>query len=98
MGVAFVPTHRPSRNGQTDDPDTGHLYWVAYWRGAVPRRRSVKRFSVAKLGFVKAWESAVKHRQEKTSRTYSEYELACGRLYCLTVWGRLMNKGIFYAN
>ena len=96
IGVAFMPTHRPGRNGQTDDPDTGHLYWVAYWSRPGHGRQSVKRFPVAKLGFVKAWEAAVHMREQQTGIPYSAIELARGRMYCLTIWGRLMQKGIFY--
>lgn len=97
IGIAFESRHSPGRVGQTDDPDTGHLYWVAYWHTTTRGMRSVQRFPVAKMGFVRAWEAAVALRQEKTGITFSAYELATGRLYCLKVWERLMRKGIFYA-
>jgi hypothetical protein len=94
-GVNYITRHNPGRQGQTEDPDTGYIYWAAYWNSpeGVQKR---KLFAVAEFGFLGAWQRAVSLRQEKTGQEFSKSELSQGHAMCFERWQGLVRKGILY--
>jgi hypothetical protein len=94
VGVAFTRRHNPGRAGQTDDQDTGYLYWTACWSHAGMQHK--RNFAVSKYGFIGAWEKAVELRQKKSGRIYPPGEIQRGLLWCQDKWRQLKAKEIVY--
>lgn len=96
VGICLTSKHDRDRRGHTDDPDSGLLYWQAYWSTGHLKRQLSHYFPVTKFGFMGAWERAVELRQQKTGHRFTAMEMASARLRCLQRWRELMDKGIFY--
>lgn len=95
-GVNYITRHNPGRRGQTKDPDTGYIYWAAYWNSAEGVQKR-KLFAVAEFGFMGAWQKAVGLRQVKTGQQFLEAELRQAQAKCFERWQGLVRKGILYA-
>lgn len=95
-GVNYITRHNPDRQGQTEDPDTGYIYWAAYWNSQEGAQKR-KLFAVAEFGFMGAWQKAVALRQEKNGQQFSETELSQAHARCFERWQGLVRKGILYA-
>lgn len=94
VGVSLGSDRRLERNGRTEEFHTGDIHWTACW--SLDKTHAGRRFSVARFGFVRAWELAVAEREKRTGILFSDHEKARGRLWCLQRWGDLIEMGVCY--
>lgn len=86
VGVCLAQNGRRSKGGERV------LYWGAYWSESGIQQRRL--FSVQRLGFLGAWESAVAERMSHVEHRYSEAEMLQARAECLLLWAKQLSGNI----